>query len=64
LLWLKIFFTQLHGNIQLDSWYIANITSWSFILIGIAGAAYWIKKLKEFDDNGEEDKDSTSHSFL
>jgi hypothetical protein len=27
-------------------------------------AAYWIKKLKEFDDNGEEDKDSTSHSFL
>ena len=51
-------------NIQLDSWYIANITSWSFILIGIAGAAYWIKKLKEFDDNGEEDKDSTSHSFL
>jgi hypothetical protein len=30
----------------------------------MAGAAYWIKKLKEFDDNGEEDKDSTSHSFL
>ena len=51
-------------NIQLDSWYIANITSWLFMLIGIAGAAYWLKKLKEFDDNGEEDKDSTSHSFL
>jgi hypothetical protein len=33
-------------------------------LIGFAGAAYWIKKLKEFDDKGEEDKDSTSHSFL
>jgi hypothetical protein len=38
--------------------------TWTFILIGIIGAAYWIKKLKEFDDNGEEDKDVTSHSFL
>ena len=51
-------------NIQLDSWYLANIVSWSFILIGIAGAANWIKKLKEFDDSGEENKDNTSHSFL
>ena len=38
--------------------------TWTFILIGIIGAAYWIKKLKEFDDKGEEDKDVTSHSFL
>ena len=44
-------------SIQLDSWYIANIVSWSFILIGIAGAAYWLKKLKEFDDNDEENDD-------
>ena len=33
-------------------------------MIGIVGAAYWIKKLKEFDDSGEENKDNTSHSFL
>ena len=51
-------------NIQYDSWYIANIVSWTFILIGIAGAFYWIKKLKEFDNNNEEDVDITSHSFL
>ena len=51
-------------TIQYDNWYIANIVTWTFILIGIIGAAYWIKKLKEFDDNGEEDKDVTSHSFL
>ena len=51
-------------NIQLDSWYLANIVSWSFILIGIAGAAYRIKQLKEFDASGEENNDNTSHSFL
>ena len=51
-------------TVQFDSWSLANIVSWSFILIGFAGAAYWIKKLKEFDDKGEDDKDSTSHSFL
>tara|TARA_B100000575_G_scaffold282459_1_gene274170 strand:- start:14097 stop:14327 length:231 start_codon:yes stop_codon:yes gene_type:complete len=51
-------------NIQYDSWYLANIASWTFILIGVVGATYWIKKLKEFDDNDEEDTDSTSHSFL
>lgn len=51
-------------SIQLDNWYIANIVTWTFILIGIVGAAYWLKKLKEFDDNDEENKDITSHSFL
>ena len=51
-------------SIQFESWYIANIVSWTFILIGIAGAVYWLKKLKEFDDNDEENKDITSHSFL
>ena len=34
-------------SIQLDNWYIANIVTWTFILIGIVGAAYWLKKLKE-----------------
>ena len=54
----EVFFLpfDLLRTIQLDSWF--------FIAIGIAGATYWIKKLKEFDDNDEEDKDNTSHSFL
>jgi len=29
-------------TVQFDSWSLANIVSWSFILIGFAGAAYWI----------------------
>ena len=62
----EVFFLpfDLLRTIQLDSWFLANIVSWFFIAIGIAGATYWIKKLKEFDDNDEEDKDNTSHSFL
>lgn len=51
-------------SIQYDSWYIANIVTFIFIFIGIAGATYWVKQLKKFDDNNEENKDITSHSFL
>tara|TARA_B100000475_G_scaffold193024_1_gene167293 strand:- start:600 stop:830 length:231 start_codon:yes stop_codon:yes gene_type:complete len=51
-------------TIQYDSWFFANIMSWTFILIGIIGAIYWIKQLKKFDDNGEESRDITAHPFL
>ena len=51
-------------TIQYDSWFFANIMSWSFILIGMIGAIYWIKQLKKFDDNGEENRDITAHPFL
>tara|TARA_B100000214_G_scaffold292488_1_gene222209 strand:+ start:252 stop:482 length:231 start_codon:yes stop_codon:yes gene_type:complete len=49
---------------QLDSWFLANIMSWLFILIGIVGCIYWIKQLKKFDDNKEENRDITAHPFL
>ena len=51
-------------QVHIDSWYIANIMSWSFILIGIIGSVYWIKQLKKFDKNGEENRDITAHPFL
>ena len=51
-------------TIQYDSWFFANIMSWTFILIGIIGAIYWIKQLKKFDDNGEENRDIIAHPFL
>ncbi|MGB0172765.1 MAG: DUF6341 family protein [Flavobacteriaceae bacterium] len=34
------------------------------ILFGFAASSYWIGQLKKFSDSGEEDTDSTSHSFL
>jgi len=46
------------------SWFLANALNWLFVLIGFAGLVYWLLQLKKFNDNNEEDFDSTSHSFL
>ncbi|MBT8265579.1 MAG: uracil phosphoribosyltransferase [Bacteroidia bacterium] len=50
--------------IELDNWWLANIVSWLFIIIGLAAFLYWMKELKRFNDNGEEDKSISSHSYL
>ena len=49
---------------ELDSWWIANIMSWLFMIIGFVAFVYWMRKLKDFNDNNEEDRSQTSHSFL
>ena len=51
-------------EVELTSWWIANCVNFFFLLIGIVALVYWSKKLKDFDDKGEEDKDVTAHSFL
>jgi len=51
-------------EMQLDSWWVANIVSWVFIFSFIIASIYWIRQLKIFNDRGEENKDITSHSFL
>ena len=51
-------------EVELTSWWIANCVNFLFLLIGIVALVYWSKKLKDFDDKGEEDKDVTAHSFL
>ncbi|MFT4670375.1 MAG: hypothetical protein ACI840_001767 [Ulvibacter sp.] len=50
--------------IELDNWWLANIVSWTLMLIGFVAFIYWMGQLKKFNDNDEEDKTSTSHSFL
>ena len=62
----KIFFLphETLREIELSSWWIANGVNFLFLLIGIIALVYWSKKLKDFDDKGEEDKDVTAHSFL
>ncbi len=50
--------------IELDNWWIANIVSWILIIIGIVAFVYWMFQLKKFEDNNEEDKSITSHSYL
>ena len=50
--------------VELDKWWFANIMSWTLMLVGFVAFIYWMGQLKKFNDNDEEDKTSTSHSFL
>tara|TARA_B100000900_G_C20294505_1_gene599533 strand:+ start:232 stop:462 length:231 start_codon:yes stop_codon:yes gene_type:complete len=51
-------------EIELSSWWLSNFVNFFFLLVGFVALFYWSKKLKDFDDNGEEDKDISAHSFL
>ena len=55
---------KLLRELELTSWFLANSINWVFLVVGFAAAYYWIGQLKKFSDSGEEDTDSTSHSFL
>lgn len=50
--------------IELENWWLSNIFSWMFIIIGLVAFIYWMGQLKKFNDNNEEDKSVTSHSYL
>ncbi|EZH72306.1 uracil phosphoribosyltransferase [Aquimarina atlantica] len=50
--------------LELESWTGANILNWAFMFIGFAAFIYWMKELKKFNDNNEENRDPTAHSFL
>ncbi len=51
-------------EVQLDSWWVANAVSLILIVIGIVAFVYWMIQLKGFNDNNEEDKSVTAHSYL
>lgn len=50
--------------LELESWAAANIFNWIFMLIGSVAFVYWMIQLKKFNENNEEDRSSTSHSYL
>lgn len=50
--------------LELDNWFAANVISWLFLIIGFVAMLYWMKQLRIFDKNNEEDKSISSHSFL
>ncbi len=54
------FFRQM----ELSSWFGANIINWIFMIICTVATVYWIKQLKLHETNGEENQDTTAHSFL
>ncbi|MDC8005062.1 uracil phosphoribosyltransferase [Aureisphaera galaxeae] len=51
-------------SLELENWWGANVMSWVFTLIGFVAFVYWMKELKKFNDNNEEDRTQISHSFL
>lgn len=50
--------------LELENWFLANIISWLFLIIGFVAMVYWMMQLRIFDNNNEEDKSISSHSFL
>ncbi|WP_296315228.1 DUF6341 family protein [Winogradskyella sp. UBA3174] len=50
--------------LELESWFSANIMSWIFITIGFVAFTYWMLQLKKYNDNDEEDKSVSAHSYL
>jgi hypothetical protein len=51
-------------QLQLTSWFAANIMNWIFLVVGLSAFIYWMLQLKKYNDNNEEDRDPTAHSFL
>jgi hypothetical protein len=62
----NIFFA-LHNflkELELTHWFAANTINWIFMIICALAMVYWIKQLKLHEENGEENQDTTAHSFL
>lgn len=51
-------------DLEQDSWFLANIINFLFVIIAFAAFLFWMKQLKKFNDNDEENRDPTAHSFL
>ena len=51
-------------SLELNSWFGANIINWILMIICAVAMVYWIKQLNLHEENGEENHDTTAHSFL
>jgi hypothetical protein len=65
-LFVNILFTPFDAlrSLELESWLGSNVMSWLFLAIGLVAFVYWMLQLKKFNDNGDEDKSISSHSYL
>ena len=60
-------FFALHNylrELELKHWFAANTINWIFMIICALAMVYWIKQLKLHQDEGQENQDTTAHSFL
>ncbi|MBA4317471.1 MAG: uracil phosphoribosyltransferase [Flavobacterium sp.] len=51
-------------QLELSHWFLANIINWGFMIICAVAIVYWCKQLNLHENNGEENQDTTAHSFL
>jgi hypothetical protein len=51
-------------NLELSSWWSANLVNWIFLIICSVATVYWVKQLKLHNESGEDKQDTTAHSFL
>ncbi|HEX8575602.1 MAG TPA: uracil phosphoribosyltransferase [Flavobacterium sp.] len=51
-------------ELELTSWFGANILNWIFVIICVSAMVYWVKQLRLHKENNEENQDTTAHSFL
>jgi len=51
-------------ELELENWWLANAFTWVAIIVLILALGYWMKQLRIFDKNDEEDRSQTAHSFL
>ena len=51
-------------SLELESWWAANAINWLFVIICTVAMVYWIKQLQIFSEKGEDEQDTTAHSFL
>jgi hypothetical protein len=50
--------------LELENWFAANTVSWLFLIVGFVAMVYWMGQLRIFDNNNEEDKSISAHSYL
>ncbi len=48
----------------MENWWASNIVNWILFIICCVAFVYWMLQLKAYDDNDEEDKSITAHSYL
>ena len=65
-LFVNVLFAPLDAlrELELENWWAANIMNWLFVIIGFVAFVYWMGQLKKFNNNNEEDKSISSHSYL
>ena len=51
-------------ELELTNWWLANIVSWTLMIVCAYYTVYWCKQLKLHKDTGEDKQDTTAHSFL